>query len=125
MKDPQEPISIVFADDHPVVLQGMASIARSQPDMKVVALCCDGIAAEEAIRVFVPDVAVLDIEMPGLNGLDVLASITAGGHATKVVFLSAAATDGQILTAITGGARGIMLKDMAPDSLLDCIRQVA
>jgi two-component system nitrate/nitrite response regulator NarL len=90
----------------------------------VVALCEDGIAAAEAIRQSVPDIAVLDISMPGLNGLDVLSRITSDGLATKVIFLSATATDAQILTAITRGAKGIMLKDIAPESLADCVRQV-
>ena len=125
MNGPRPPISIVLADDHPVVLQGMASILRSQPDINVVALCEDGIAAAKAIRLFVPDIAVLDISMPGLNGLDVLSRITSDGLATKVIFLSATATDGQILTAITRGAKGIMLKDIAPESLANCVRQVA
>ena len=125
MNSPGPPISIVLADDHPVVLHGMASILRAQPDINVVALCGDGIAAAEAIRQFVPDIAVLDIRMPGLNGLDVLSDITSDGFATKVIFLSAAATDDQILTAITRGAKGIMLKDIAPESLADCVRQVA
>src|SRR5215468_8513363 len=117
-------ISIVLADDHPVVLHGVAGILRAQPDINVVALCGDGIAAAEAIRRFVPDIAVLDISMPGLNGLDVLSRITSDGLATKVIFLSATATDAQILTAITRGAKGIMLKDIAPESLADCVRQV-
>ncbi len=125
MNGPRPPISIVLADDHPVVLQGMASILRAQSDINVVALCEDGIAAAKAIRQFVPDIAVLDISMPGLNGLDVLSSITSDGLATKVIFLSATATDGQILTAITRGAKGIMLKDIAPESLANCVRQVA
>jgi len=60
-----------------------------------------------------------------LNGLDVLSRITSDGLATKVIFLSATATDAQILTAITRGAKGIMLKDIAPESLADCVRQVA
>jgi two-component system nitrate/nitrite response regulator NarL len=125
MSGPRPPISIVLADDHPVVLQGMASILRSQPDINVVALCGDGLAAAKAIRTFLPEIAVLDISMPGLNGLDVLSSITSEGLGTKVIFLTAAATDGQILTAITRGAKGVMLKDIAPESLADCIRQVA
>src|SRR5499433_906406 len=123
MNSPRRPISIVLADDHPVVLHGMAGILRAQPDINVVALCGDGIAAAEAIRRFVPDIAVLDISMPGLNGLDV-PGITSDGLATKVIFLSATATDAQILTAITRGAKGIMLKDIAPESLADCVRQV-
>ena len=72
-----------------------------------------------------PDIAVLDISMPGLNGLDVLSGITSEGFSTKVIFLTAVASDSQILTAITRGAKGIMLKDTAPESLADCVRQVA
>src|SRR5215471_13650636 len=90
-----------------------------------VALCGDGIAAAKSIRTLMPDIAVLDISMPGLNGLDVLSGITSEGFSTKVIFLTAVATDSQILTAITRGAKGIMLKDIAPESLADCVRQVA
>jgi CheY-like chemotaxis protein len=61
MNSPGPPISIVLADDHPVVLHGTASILRAQPDINVVALCEDGIAAAEAIRRLVPNIAVLDI----------------------------------------------------------------
>src|SRR6266511_4067311 len=125
MTSPPPAISIVLADDHPVVLHGMASILRTQPDIKVVALCGDGIAAAKSIRTLVPDIAVLDISMPGLNGLDVLSGITSDGLSTKVIFLTAVATDSQILTAITRGAKGIMLEDMATESLADCVRQVA
>src|SRR5262245_23401819 len=125
MNSPRPTISIVLADDHPVVLHGMASILRAQPDINVVALCEDGIAAAEAIRRFVPDIAVLDISMPGLNGLDVLSRITSDALATKVIFLSDTATDAQILTAIARDAKGIMLKYIAPESLADCERQLA
>src|SRR6516225_6512498 len=118
MNSPRPPISIVLADDHPVVLHGMASILRAQPDFNVVALCGDGIAAAKSIRTLVPDIAVLD-------SLDVLSGITSDGLATKVIFLTAVATDSQILTAITRGAKGIMLKDIAPESLAGCVRQVA
>jgi CheY-like chemotaxis protein len=93
------PISLVLADDHPVVLHGIAAILQSQPDIHVVALWADGMAAVKAIRLHVPDVAVLDISMPGMTGLDVLSTIRSEGLSTKIVFLSAAASDGQILTA--------------------------
>jgi two-component system nitrate/nitrite response regulator NarL len=124
MTEPR-PISVVVADDHPIVLHGMASILSAQPDMTVVALCDEGIAAMKAIRMHMPDVAVLDIGMPELNGLDVLSRVTAEGLGTRIVFLTAAATDGQILTAITRGAKGIMFKEMAPESLVHCVREVA
>jgi len=125
MKNRSRSISIVVADDHPVVLHGLADVLRSNPDMNVVALCSDGATALEAIRKWSPNVAVLDIAMPGLSGLDVLASITADGLATKVVILTATASDAQLLRAIAAGAQGIVLKEEALTELVRCIRAVA
>jgi RNA polymerase sigma factor (sigma-70 family) len=120
-----ELISIVLADDHPVVLHGVADILRAQADMKVLATCGDGTTAVHAIRELVPDIAVLDIAMPGLNGIEVLSGVAIDPIKTKIVLLTAVATDDQILAAIANGARGIVLKDAAPDSLVDCVRGVA
>jgi DNA-binding NarL/FixJ family response regulator len=119
------PISIVVADDHPVVLEGLASILRSQADLNVVATCDDGTAAAQAIREFVPDIVVLDLMMPGLDGLAVLSGITADGLPTKVIFLSAFATDAQLAAATAAGAQGILWKGVASEKLVDCIRSVA
>ena len=119
------PISIVVADDHPVVLEGLASILRSQADLNVVATCDDGTAAAQAIRELVPDIAVLDLMMPGLDGLAVLSGITADGLPTKVIFLSAFATDAQLAAATAAGAQGILWKGVASEKLVDCIRSVA
>jgi DNA-binding NarL/FixJ family response regulator len=117
-------ISILVADDHPVVLHGLVSLLAAQRDFRLVASCSDGLAAVEKIREFDPDLAVLDIAMPRLDGLDVLSMISSG-HATKVIFLSAAATDEQILIAIARGAKGIMLKETVVDDLISCVREVA
>ena len=125
MKHQKRSISIVVADDHPVVLHGLADVLRSNPDMNVVAACSDGATALEAIRKWSPNVAVLDIAMPVLSGLDVLASITADGLATKVVILTATASDAQLLHAIAAGAQGIVLKEEAITELVQCIRTVA
>src|SRR5881275_3436713 len=97
-------ISVVVADDHPIVLHGLADVLRSNADLKVVAVCSDGATALEAIRKWSPNVAVLDILMPGLTGLDVLASIAAERLATKVVLLAATASDEQLARAVAGGA---------------------
>jgi two-component system nitrate/nitrite response regulator NarL len=125
MNKARHSISIVLADDHPVVLHGVAGILRAEPDMNVLAACNDGTAAVQSIRQFAPDIAVLDIAMPGLNGLEVLSNIVADGFKTKVVFLTAVATDDQVLAAIANGAKGIVLKDAASDSLVDCVRDIA
>src|SRR5438105_12270425 len=118
-------ISIVVADDHPIVLHGLADVLRSNADLKVVAVCSDGATALEAIRKCSPNIAVLDILMPGLSGLDVLASITAENIPTKVVMLTATASDGQLLRAIAEGAQGLVLKEEALTQLVHCIRAVA
>jgi two-component system nitrate/nitrite response regulator NarL len=121
----QRPVSVVVADDHPVVLHGITEILQAQPDISVVAACSAGRAATEAIQQFAPDVAVLDIIMPDLNGLDVLSSIVRDRFKTRVVLLTAVATDDRILAAMTGGAKGLLFKDAAPDNLVDCVREVA
>lgn len=125
MKDQDRSISIVVADDHPVVLHGVADVLRSNSDMNVVTVCSDGATALEAIRKWSPDVAVLDISMPGLTGLDVLASIKADSLVTKVVLLAATASDDQIARAIAGGVQGFVLKEEALTDLVGCIRAVA
>ena len=129
MASNQEPcvqqISVVVADDHPVVLRGITEILRAQPDISVVAACGTGRIATDAIQQFAPDVAVLDIVMPDLNGLDVLSSIERQGLKTRVVILTAVATEDRVLAAMTRGARGLLFKDAAPDDLVDCVREVA
>jgi RNA polymerase sigma factor (sigma-70 family) len=116
--------SVLVADDHPVVLHGVTAMLGSQPDLTIVAACSDGASAAERIRSLTPDVAVLDIAMPKLNGLDVLSSVVADGGLTKVIFLTATATDDQLLAAVARGAKGIMLKDTVPDDLVRCVREV-
>jgi len=124
MKPRSRPTSIIVADDHPAVLHGVVDFLRSNVDMKVLAACPDGAGAMYAIRKLKPNVAVLDMMMPGLTGLDTLTSIAAEGHATKVVFLTATATDAQLLRAVASGA-SVVLKDEALEQLVRCIRAVA
>ena len=113
MKNKDTPISIVVADDHPAALHGVTDVLTSNPDMTVIASCSDGTAALLAIRQLAPMVAVLDFLMPGLNALDVLECISADRGATKVVLLTATATDRQLLAAVARGAKGVVLKEAA------------
>jgi DNA-binding NarL/FixJ family response regulator len=124
-QEPQRSVSVVVADDHPVVLRGITEILQAQPDISVVAACSCGKDATAAIQQFAPDVAVLDIVMPDINGLDVLSSIERHGFKTRVVILSAVATEDRVLAAMTRGAKGLLFKDAAPDNLVDCVREVA
>ena len=117
--------SIVLADDHPIVLSGLTSLIRSDPRYDLLAACSDGSAALQAIRDLQPDLAVLDISMPGLNGLEVLQRLQAEETTSRVVFLTASARDEDIATAVSRGAWGLLLKEVAADQLLECLESVA
>jgi len=125
MSPKERRISLVVADDHPIVLQGVVAVLQAQSDFNVVAVCSDGATAEQAIRKHVPDVAVLDIAMGEVNGLDVLASLKTERLLTRVIFLTATATADQLLYAIELGAHGILLKEMTTNDLIRVVRAVA
>jgi two-component system, NarL family, nitrate/nitrite response regulator NarL len=118
-------ISLVLADDHPFVLQGIADVIEAQADFDIRAKCTTGGEALATIRQQRPDVAVLDIVMPDMDGLSVLDCINAEQLETRVIFLTANATDANIFAVVERGARGLVLKDAAIDDLVRCIRKVA
>lgn len=116
--------SVVLADDHPLVLRGLVDLFLTQPDISVVGTAADGRAAVELILEKKPTVAVLDLVMPHLSGLEVLRQLTLAGSPSKVVFLSALITEQESIEAIGGGAWGILLKESAPEALIECLRSV-
>ena len=118
-------LRVVLADDHPVFLTGLQALIRTDPMFEVVAIRPDGRAALQAILELQPDLAVLDVSMPGCTGVDVLTEIGARGLRTRVILLTASAGDHQIVEAVTRGAYGLMLKDTAADTLLECMRSVS
>jgi two-component system nitrate/nitrite response regulator NarL len=118
-------LSVLLADGLPVVLQGLSSFLRSFADINVVAKYGDGIAALEGIRKFAPNVAVLDMSMPGRTGLEILSVISRSADKTKVVILTAGGSEAELTAALQGGARGIVHKDTALEDVVYCIREVA
>ncbi len=118
------PISLVVADDHPLILDGLRSLFRQEADFDVVAECSNGAQALEAARRHAPDLLVLDLRMKDGDGLDVLRSIAKEALPTRVVVLTAALDEDQVVEAIRLGAKGIVLKEMAPRLLVQCIREV-
>lgn len=118
-------ISLVLVDDHPIVLHGLSQLFEGSPDFKVVATCHDGASALDALRADPVDVLLLDLRMPGQTGLDVMRSIVAEHLQCKTILLTAALSDDDAVEAVRLGARGVVLKDSAPDTLLECVRQVA
>jgi DNA-binding NarL/FixJ family response regulator len=118
-------IRILVADDHPLVLKGICDFVGSQPGLELVARCIDGNDALAAIRTLKPDVALLDLAMPNLDGLGVLQAAAAENLPTRIMFLSAFVGTREIMSAMAQGAWGILVKDCAPDALLACVRKVA
>lgn len=118
------PIRLLLADDHPIVLDGLEQLFRLEPDFEVVARCRDGEETLRALQVHRPDVLVLDIRMPRTDGLDVLRAIEAGGSLTRVVLLTAALGEEQLVEALRLGVGGVVLKEMAPQLLVEAVREV-
>jgi DNA-binding NarL/FixJ family response regulator len=118
-------VKVIIADRHPVVVYGLMSLLSTESDFRVVASCYDGKKCLQAIRDLSPDIALLDIFMPGLAGLDILAAVTIEHLPTRIVLLTASAQDRDVIIAAARGARGVVLKEAAPAVLIDCLRQVA
>jgi DNA-binding NarL/FixJ family response regulator len=116
---------VVLADDHPIVLGGLRAVLQAEPGVEIVAAAPDGASALAMIRAHEPSMAVLDINMPQLTGLDVLEALEAEGLSTRVVLLTGSASDEQIATAVERGAWGLLLKESALGTLITCLRAVA
>jgi len=117
-------IRVVLVDDHPIVLHGLQQLFERHNEFKVVAACPDGDSALEAVRGTQPDVLVLDLRMPGTGGLDVLRTMASEHMTCRTVLLTAAIRDEDAVQAVQLGAKGIVLKDSQPESLLECVRRV-
>lgn len=117
-------ISLVLADDHPLVLGGLQSLLARERDMQVLACCADGLATLEAVEKHRPDILLLDVRMPRMDGLEVLQALLTGGLSARVILLAAEMRAPQMEEAVRLGVRGVLLKDMAPSTLVQCIRTV-
>ena len=118
------PISLVVADDHPLILDGLQSLFRRETDFRVLAQCSDGAQALDAVKHHKPDILLLDLRMKDSDGLSVLRAITEEAMPTRVVVLTAGLDEDQVVEAIRLGAKAIVLKEMAPRVLVQCIREV-
>jgi DNA-binding NarL/FixJ family response regulator len=117
-------IRLLVADDHPIVRDGLAAVLSTQPDLQVVGAAGDG---EEALRLAAalrPDVLLLDLEMPELDGVGVLRRLQAGGDAIPAIVFTAFDTDERIVEAVRAGARGYLLKGAPRAELFAAIRIV-
>jgi len=118
------PITLMLANDHPIFLQGLEDILRRDPDFEILARCLDGETALRAVHQHKPDVLILDLRMPKMDGLTLLRELQKEKLSTRVVVLTAAIEEDEVLEAIRLGAAGVVLKEMAPRLLVQCIRKV-
>jgi DNA-binding NarL/FixJ family response regulator len=116
-------VRLVIADDHPVMLKGLISFL--QEHFELVASCSNGEECIRAIRAFEPDVALIDMDMPMRNGFEILRTVSREKTCTRIVLLAASPSDRDIDAAIGGGAFGVIPKESAPETLIDCVRSVA
>jgi two-component system NarL family response regulator len=122
---PQARIRVLVADDHPVVRQGIIANLKPQGDMAVVAEAGDGVEALGLIKEHLPDVVMLDLRMPRMDGLDVLKELSTAGLPSKVIIMTTFESQEDVHRAVKAGARGYLLKDSSQEEILDAIRRVS
>ncbi|HSK55631.1 MAG TPA: response regulator transcription factor [Jiangellales bacterium] len=118
-------VRVLLADDHPVVRAGLAGMLATESDIEVVGEAGDGDEAVAMARALRPDLVLMDLRMPRLDGADATARILADVPATRVLVLTTYDTDGDILRAVEAGATGYLLKDTPRDRLADAVRAAA
>lgn len=117
-------IKLILADDHPLVLNGLQQLFAVEDNILVLASCADGESTLQSVIHHQPDILVLDLRMPKMDGLEVLRALKRHKQAVKVVVLTAGVEEEDVLTAIQLGVRGVILKEMAPELLVQCVRTV-
>ena len=126
MTAPFPAIRIIVADDHQVVRAGFAALLETQPDFAVVGTACDGAEAVRMGRDLHPDVALMDIRMPGTDGIEATRQLTGSGQdGPRVLILTTFDLDEYVYDALCAGASGFLLKDVTAERLFDAVRVVA
>jgi len=121
---PTPPITVLTVDDHPLLRDGIAAALASQPDMRLVAEAVDGPTGIEQFRQHRPDVTLMDLQMPGMSGLETLRAIRKEFPEARIIVLTTYRGDAQVMSALQSGAAGFLLKGMLRKELRDTIRAV-
>lgn len=120
----REPITVLIADDHPVYRDGLASLLDPLPDIAVVGRAADGVQAVEQALASRPDVVIMDLQMPRLNGIEATRRVLAELPDTGVLVITMGEDESTVFSAVTAGARGYLLKGADADEVVQAIRTV-
>ena len=123
MTPPMRPLRVVVADDQPVICAGFAALLAAQPDLEVVGTAGDGAELVDLVAATTPDVALVDIRMPVMDGIEATRRLVAAS-ATKVLILTTFDLDRYVFDALRAGASGFLLKDVTADRLVEAVRLV-
>jgi DNA-binding NarL/FixJ family response regulator len=118
-------ITVLLADDHPLIRKGFRLILGAEPDIDVVGEASDGMTAVSMATALRPDVVLMDVRMPGRDGIEATRDITAAGLPSKVLILTTFDLDDYVYAGLRAGASGFLLKDTQPDDLAAAIRTIA
>ena len=117
-------INIILADNHKLVCQGLKALLTTEPDFNIIGEVADGLSAIHLVESVKPDILVLDMVMPAINGLEVIRTLNGNGSKTGVIILSMQNCDAYVFKALAFGAKGYVLKEAPSDELVKAIREV-
>lgn len=121
---PQKPIRVLLVDDHAIVRKGIRALLATERDIQVVGEASDGAEAIAQAQALHPDVVLMDLVMPKIDGIEATRQITANQSSIRILVLTSFAADDKVFPAIKAGALGYLLKDTGPDDLVQAIHQV-